>query len=68
MTVGEAAELVLRDTGEVLHARDICASIQERQLYKFNTKDPVSVVSAALRQRQQVEKTGPNTFSLRVSL
>ena len=68
MTVGEAAELVLKESGGTLHARDIYASIQERQLYQFNTKDPISVVSSALRQRQQVTKTGPNTFTLRITL
>lgn len=65
MKIAEAAEIVLRDASKPMHAREIAAEIQSRQLYEFRTNDIVSVVSKALRQGEKFSKTAPGMFKLR---
>ena len=50
MTVLQAALEILRDTNERLNAKQIYEKICEKNLYVFGAKDPVAVVSAALRK------------------
>jgi hypothetical protein len=65
MTIAEAAETVLREANGPMHAREIHAQINSRQLFEFKAKDPISVISTVLRKGTQFEKTAPGTFNLR---
>ena len=65
MTIAEAAATVLREANGPLHAREIHAQINSRQLFEFKAKDPISVISTVLRKGAQFEKTAPGTFKLR---
>lgn len=50
MTVLQAALVVLRGLDEPLNVKQIYEKISERNLYVFRAKDPIAVVSAALRK------------------
>ena len=65
MTIAEAAAAVLREANSPMHAREIHAQINSRQLFEFKAKDPISVISTVLRKGTQFEKTAPGTFKLR---
>ena len=74
MTIAEAAEIVLKEAGRPMHAREIYEGITRRGLYKFNAQDPVAVVSQALRKKSTVPsksgkvvfvKTASSTFDLK---
>ena len=65
MTIAEAAAAVLREANGPMHAQEIHAQINSRQLFEFKAKDPVSSVSAVLRKGAQFERTAPGTFELR---
>ena len=65
MTIAEAAAAVLREANGPMHAQEIHAQINSRQLFEFKAKDPISVISTVLRKGTQFEKTAPGTFKLR---
>lgn len=73
MKIYEAALMVLKESGQPMHARDIHREIVARELYSFGAKDPVSVVSQALRKKSEgapnsvnvvFKRTGPGTYGL----
>ena len=64
MTIAGAATVVLQEVNRPMHTREIYAQIDSRKLFAFKAKNPVSVVSGALRNSPQFEKTAPGTFKL----
>lgn len=75
MKIYEAAKAVLKESGKPMHARDIHREIVAKGLYSFGAKDPVSIVSQALRKKTAdapgggaaeivFERTGPGTYGL----
>jgi hypothetical protein len=62
--IAEAAEIVLSEATEPMHARDIASAIQARNLFAFRTADVVSVVSKALRKSPKFTKTASGIFAL----
>ena len=51
MTIAEAAQTVLRDTGRAMHVNDIYEEIIRRNLYHFGAKSPKSVLSQTIREK-----------------
>jgi len=51
MTIAEAAQSVLRESGRVMTTSEIYDAIIRRDLYKFGAKNPRSVLSQAIRDR-----------------
>ncbi len=51
MTIAEAAQSVLRETGRAMTTTEIYDEIIRRSLYNFGAKNPKSVMSQAIRER-----------------
>lgn len=51
MTIWEAITVVLEDTRGPLHPKEIFEKIVRNNLYRFNAKNPVHVVTSAIRRR-----------------
>lgn len=51
MTIAEAAEQVLRNSGKALSVDVIYAEIIKQNLYTFGAKNPKSVMSQAIKHR-----------------
>ena len=73
MKIYEAALVVLKESGQPMHARDIHREIVARDLYSFGAKDPVSIVSQSLRKKSEgapnvsevvFKRTAPGTYRL----
>lgn len=50
MTILDACVTVLREAGKPLPAEEIFQRVQDRSLYKFGAKDPLSIVRATIRK------------------
>ncbi len=73
MRMYEAAESVLRTAGGPMSVRELQKEIVARGLFEFGAKDPVSVLSQALRARcvggqkgspPVFVRTAPGTYGL----
>jgi len=62
--IAEAAEIVLKESGCPMHAREIAAAIEEKKLFEFKTTDTAAVVSKALRHSDKFTKLSPGVFEL----
>lgn len=51
MTIAEAVQTVLKDTGKPMHVNEIYKQIIQRNLYTFGAKNPKGVMSQAIRER-----------------
>lgn len=51
MTIADAAQSVLRDTGRPMTTTEIYEEIIRRGLYTFGAKNPKSVMTQAIRER-----------------
>ena len=51
MTIAEAAQSVLRDTGRPMTTTELYEEIIRRGLYTFGAKNPKSVMTQAIRER-----------------
>jgi len=51
MTIAEAAQSVLRESGRAMTTTEIYDEIIRRDLYTFGAKNPKSVTSQAIRER-----------------
>jgi len=69
MKIYEAAEVVLRDAGKPMRAKDIYSEIARRGLFEFRAKDAAAVVAKALRTKSKPrgDGSGPIIFSHRGS-
>lgn len=66
MTVAEAAEQILESVGGSLHVRQITEEIAKRGLYEFKAKDPVAVVSHAMKKdTDRFQNVASGTYTLR---
>lgn len=51
MKIFEAAEVVLKEAGRPMGAKEIYTEIVKKDLFTFGAKDPVSIVSKTLRKK-----------------
>ena len=51
MTIADAAQLVLKESGRAMTTSEIYDEIIKRGLYSFGAKNPKSVMSQAIRER-----------------
>jgi hypothetical protein len=73
MKIYEAATQVMRKSGQPMTSKEIYDAIIREQLFKFEAKEPVSVVNQTLRKKSDVpankgkvlfKRVGQNTFTL----
>ncbi len=73
MKIYEAATQVMRQSGRPMTAKEIYDAIIKEQLFKFEAKDPISVVNQTLRKKSDVpankgkilfKRVGPSTFTI----
>ena len=57
MTIVEAAKRILSEAAKPMSARELVAEIENRRLFRFGAKDPVSVLGSALRRYCAGSKT-----------
>jgi hypothetical protein len=50
-TINEAITAALKESNKPLSAKDIYTVIEEKGYYKFNSKNPVAIVSGEIRKR-----------------
>ena len=50
-TINEAITAILKEKGKPLSAKEIYDLIMEKNYYKFNSKNPVAIVSGEIRKR-----------------
>jgi len=66
MTMSEAANVILSDTDQPMHVKDLVREIEARELFKFGAKNPASVLAGALNKKVDTfTKVGPGIYSLR---
>jgi len=65
MTISEAAKQVLTDTGRPMNAKELVKAIEARELFKFNAKQPESVLASTLRKRADVFVKTEEGFTLK---
>ena len=73
MTIAEAVQTVLRDTGRAMNIQEIYDEIIRQNLYTFGAKNPKGVMSQAIRERSDANPkaksvmfkvVGQGTYSL----
>ena len=67
MTIAEAAQSVLRESGRAMTTSEIYDEITRRNLYTFGAKSPKSVLSQAIRDRSDANQKAKQVLFRKIS-
>ena len=65
MTISEAAKIILRESGRPMKPKELVRDIEARGLFKFNAKQPESVLASTLRQKADIFEKTKDGFKLK---